>query len=184
MMQAGNPAQVFAEESEGNMNNATMEVRNHDPQKDFDFYFGTWKVRNRKLKERLKGSNEWEEFESRVVARRVWGGKANMDEYEADSPSGHIQGMTVRLYNPKTQQWSLYWANSANGTLDVPLIGSFKDGRGEFYDQEFFEGRSIYVRFVWSDITPKSFRWEQAFSADGGKTWEVNWIMEMTKIES
>ncbi len=157
------------------------EAGGRDPQRDFDFIFGTWKVHNRRLKQRLKGSNSWEEFEARSVARKIWGGAANIDEYEADSPSGRIQGMTLRLYNPKSQQWSIYWANSANGVLDTPMIGGFKDGRGEFYDQEFYEGKSIYVRFIWSNITATSARWEQAFSADGGKTWETNWVMEFTR---
>ena len=157
------------------------EAKPHDPQTDFDFIIGTWKVRNRKLKSRLKGSDSWEEFEGRVVARKVWGGAANIDEYDAESPSGRIQGMTLRLYNPKSQQWSLYWANRAYGVLDTPMIGGFKDGRGEFYDQEMFEGRSIYVRFIWSNITADSARWEQAFSPDGGKTWETNWVMEFTR---
>jgi hypothetical protein len=152
-------------------------------QTDFDFLMGSWKVHNRKLRERLKGSTAWDEFDGTVVARPAWGGKANVDEYEADSPAGHIEGLTVRLFNPKSRQWSIYWASSTNGTLDVPMVGEFKDGRGEFYDQEQFEGRSIYVRFIWSDITPASCRWEQAFSADGGKSWEVNWIMEFTRMQ-
>ena len=155
----------------------------HTGQTDFDFFMGRWKVRNRRLRERLKGSTAWDEFDSTVVARHAWGGKANVDEYEADAPSGHIQGLTLRLFNPRTRQWSLYWANSANGTMEVPVVGEFKDGRGEFYNQEMFEGRSIYVRFLWSDITPASCRWEQAFSADGGKTWEINWVMEFTRMQ-
>jgi len=160
--------------------NAAME---HDPQKDFDFFIGSWKVHNRKLKERLKGSSSWEEFEGTVVAQKIWGGRANMDEFEADSPSGHIQGMTLRLYNPKSQQWSLYWSNSKNGTLEIPVVGGFKDGRGEFYSQELFEGKSIFVRFLWSGITENTCRWEQAFSTDGGKTWETNWINEFVRIK-
>jgi hypothetical protein len=163
------------------MTEQKAEAEGRDPQRDFDFIIGNWKIHNRRLKQRLKGSNSWEEFEGASVARKLWGGAGNVDEYEADSPSGRIQGMTVRLYNPKSQQWSIYWANSANGVLDTPMIGGFKDGRGEFYDQEFFEGKSIYVRFIWSDITPSSARWEQAFSADGGKTWETNWVMEFTR---
>jgi hypothetical protein len=158
-----------------------VETQASNGQADFDFWFGTWKVHNRKLRERLKGCTEWDEFEGTSVARPVWGGLANIDEYEADSPSGHIQGMTLRLFNPATRQWSIRWANSTTGAMDNPMIGEFKDGRGEFYDQEMFEGRSIYVRFIWSDITPTSCRWEQAFSADGGKTWEINWIMENTR---
>ena len=153
-----------------------------DHQKDFDFFVGTWSVRNRKLKERLKGSTSWETFEGKVVVRHLWGGRANTDEYNAESPSGPIQGMTLRLYNPQSQQWSLYWANSANGILEKPMIGGFESGKGEFFDQEMFEGKSIFCRYLWSEITEKSCRWEQAFSADGGKSWEANWIMEFTRI--
>jgi quinol monooxygenase YgiN len=147
---------------------------------DFDFLFGRWKVHNRRLRERLKGSTTWDEFEGTAVARPLWGGKANLDEYEAHGPAGHIQGLTLRVFNPRSRQWSLYWSNAANGVLDVPMIGSFKDGRGEFYDQELFEGRSIYVRFLWT-ASPTAPRWEQAFSADGGRTWETNWIMEFSR---
>ncbi len=155
-----------------------------NPQSDFDFLFGRWDVHNRRLKERLKGSTRWDEFEGTVVVRPVWGGKANLDEYEAEGPAGHIQALTLRLFDPRSQQWSIRWATSETGTLDVAMIGSFQDGRGEFYDQEMFEGRSIYVRFIWSAITPTSCRWEQAFSADGGKTWETNWIMELSRRTS
>jgi hypothetical protein len=154
------------------------------PQSDFDFLFGRWNVHNRRLRERLKGSTTWDEFEGTAVVRPVWDGKANLDEYEADGPAGHIQALTLRLFDPSSQQWSIHWATSANGTLDIPMIGSFKHGRGEFYDQEMFEGRSIYVRFIWSAITPTSARWEQAFSADGGQTWETNWIMELSRRAS
>ncbi len=101
-------------------------------QSDFDFFIGRWKVHNRRLRERLRGSTIWDEFDGTVVVRPVWGGKGNVDEYEAEGPSGPIQGLTLRLFNPRSQQWSLYWANGANGTLDTPMIGSFKDGRGEF----------------------------------------------------
>ena len=154
-----------------------------DGQKDFDFLIGTWKVHNRRLRERLKGSTTWDEFEATVVARHLWGGLANVDEYEANGPAGRIQGLTLRVYDPRSRQWSLHWANAANGRLDVPMIGSFENGRGEFYDQELFEGRAIYVRYIWSDITPRSCRWSQAFSADGGKTWETNWVMDFTRVQ-
>jgi NIPSNAP protein len=148
---------------------------------DFDFFLGRWTVHNRRLRERLKGSTVWDEFDGTVVVRPIWGGKGNVDEYEADGPFGRIQGVTLRLFNPRSQQWSLHWGNGSSGMLEAPLIGSFQDGRGEFYDQEMFEGRSIYVRFVWSGITATGCRWEQAFSPDGGKTWETNWIMEFTR---
>jgi hypothetical protein len=154
-----------------------------DGQHDFDFWPGTWKIHNRRLMHPLTGSTTWVEFESRSVAKMVWDGRANLDEYEGDSPSGHIEGLTVRLYNSKSHQWSLYWANQANGTMETPTIGEFKNGRGDFYDREFFQGRSIYVRYSWLNIKPNSCRWEQAFSEDGGKTWENNWVMEMTRVD-
>jgi hypothetical protein len=150
------------------------------PSSDFDFLLGRWIVHNRRLRERLKGSTTWDEFEATAVTRPVWGGAANLDEYEADGPMGRIRGVTLRLFNPRSRQWSIYWGNADNGVLDVPMIGSFTEGRGEFYDQEMFEGRSIYVRFLWT-ASPTAPRWEQAFSADGGKTWETNWIMEFRR---
>ncbi|HSY59028.1 MAG TPA: hypothetical protein VK795_05665, partial [Terriglobales bacterium] len=111
-----------------------------------------------------------------------WGGRANMVELEVDGPTGHIEGLSLRLYNPDSHQWSLNFANSKVGSLGVPTIGEFKNGRGEFYDQEPFNGRSILVRFVISDITPNSCRFEQSFSDDGGKTWEANWIATDTRV--
>lgn len=151
-------------------------------QNDFDFLFGSWTVDNRRLREILAGCDEWVEFESTIVARRVWGGAANMDEYEAiGSPFGDIHGMTVRLFDPKSEQWSIYWANRNNGRMDPPMTGSFKDGRGEFYDQEMFRGRMIYVRFIWTPGEDNA-QWEQAFSDDGGKTWETNWVMKLTRV--
>lgn len=149
---------------------------------DFDFLFGRWKVHNRKLRERLKGCAEWDEFEGTVTARRVWGGKGNFDEYNAIGPSGPMEGMTLRLYDPQTGQWSIYWGTSQSMVLDNPMIGRFQDGRGEFYDQEFHQGRAVYCRFLWSNDSPTSCRWEQALSADGGRTWETNWIMEFTRV--
>jgi hypothetical protein len=153
-----------------------------DGQHDFDFYVGKWKIHNRRLKEVLSGSNQWVEFEATSVAHPIWNGHGNMDEYEADAPTGHIEGLTVRLYNPNTRKWSLYWANASTGEFALsPVVGEFKNGRGEFLDHEDYKGRPIMVRYVWSDITAHSCRWEQAFSTDEGKTWETNWIMESTR---
>lgn len=150
-------------------------------QSDFDFFIGTWNVRNRRLKNPLSGSADWYEFDATAKVRKIWGGLANMDEITGDMPSGLLQGMTVRLFDRVTKQWRLYWANGKDGQFGVPTIGSFVDGRGEFFDQELFDGRSIFVRYVWADITATSCRWDQAFSADGGKTWETNWIMDFTR---
>jgi hypothetical protein len=157
----------------------------HDPQKDFDFLFGRWNVRNRRLRERLAGSDEWLEFDSTIVARPVWDGLANLDEYDAPhTPWGRIRGLALRIYDPVARQWSIYWGNQAAGKLDQPMIGGFIDGRGEFYDQEIFQGRAIYARFVWSVLSESSAQWEQAYSEDGGRNWETNWVMRLARESS
>jgi hypothetical protein len=158
----------------------------HDVQHDFDFEIGTWKIHLKRLDGRLVGSTNWVEFDGTSVTRKVWGGRANLEEFETDSPvGGHIEGLTLRLYNPQTHQWGLYWATSKSGVIGLPTIGEFKNGRGEFFDTEPSgpNGRSILVRFVWSDITPNSAHFEQSFSDDGGKTWEVNWITDQTRVK-
>lgn len=105
-----------------------------------------------------------------------------MDEFEADTPSGHIEGMTIRTYNSKSHEWSIYWSSQANGTVDFPpMVGKFRNDRGEFYDSEMYNGRAVYVRFVWTVSSPDSCHWEQAFSADGGRTWETNFIWDLTR---
>jgi hypothetical protein len=154
-----------------------------DGQHDFDFEIGTWKIYLKKLVHPLTGSTTWVEFDGTSVTRKAWEGRADMEEFETDGAAGHIEGMTVRLYNPQSHQWSLYWANAKDGTFLTPLIGGFKDGRGEFYDQEFYKGKSIYNRFIWSEITPNSAHFEQSFSTDGGKTWETNWITDQTRVK-
>jgi hypothetical protein len=153
-----------------------------DGERDFDFFMGRWTVRHRRLKERLRGCEEWDEFEGTVAARPLWGGQANVDELEADTASGPLRGLTLRIYEPASRQWRLYWANGAKGILDQPMVGAFgDDGRGEFFSHELFEGQGVLVRYVWSDITPTSCHWEQAFSPDGGRTWETNWVMDFTR---
>lgn len=154
-----------------------------DGQHDFDFHLGTWKTQLRRLLNPLTGSTRWVEYEGTTVVRKVWNGRANLVELVADGPSGHFEGLSLRLYNPQSRQWSLNFANAASGVMAVPTIGEFKNGRGEFYNQETFNGRSIFVRFVISDITPNSCRFEQAFSNDGGRTWEVNWIATDTRVK-
>jgi hypothetical protein len=153
-------------------------------QHDFDFEFGTWKAHLRRLLHPLSGSDTWVELDGISTVRKVWDGRANLGEFEVNSPTTHIEGLSLRLYNPQSHQWSISWASSADGSLTTPMIGQFNNGRGEFYDQEFFQGKSIYVRFIFSDITATSFRLEQAFSADGGKTWEPNWIVNFTREKS
>jgi hypothetical protein len=152
-----------------------------DGRGDFDFLIGEWRIHNRRLRERLKGSTAWEEFEGASVVRKILGGLGNFDEITMERSSGPVQGITLRLYDPIAQQWSLYWASSLHGILETPMIGSFENGRGEFFAQEVFEGKRVFSRFIWSNITATSCQWEQALSADGGKTWETNWIMEFVR---
>lgn len=154
-----------------------------DGQHDFDFEIGTWKTHLRRRLRPLTGSNTWVEYDGTTVVRKVWNGRANLVELDVAGPAGHIEALSLRLYNPESRQWSLNFANSASGTLSVPTIGEFKNGRGEFFDQETLNGRAILVRFVVSPVTPDSVRFEQAFSDDGGKTWEVNWIATDTRVK-
>ena len=155
-----------------------------DAQHDFDFEMGAWKTHLRRLLHPLSGSTTWVEYDGITVVRPVWGGRANLVELTADGPAGHFEGLNLRLYNPQSHQWSLNFANSAGGVMTQPTIGEFKNGRGEFYDQETLNGRAILVRFVISDITPTRARFEQAYSGDGGKTWEVNWIATDTRVSA
>jgi hypothetical protein len=130
----------------------------------------------------LTGSSTWVEYEGTTVVRKVWDGKANLVELDVSGLAGRIEGLSLRLYNPQARQWSLNFSSSAGGTLSPPVVGQFTNGRGEFFGHESFDGRMIFVRFVISDITPDSCRFEQAFSDDGGRTWEVNWIAVDTRV--
>jgi len=154
-----------------------------DGQRDFDFLIGKWKYHLRRLENPLTGSTKWIEFDGTGECRPIWNGRAQLDTLDVNGPTGHIEGLTLRLYNPESRQWSLYWANAAKGTVDIPTVGSFADGKGEFYDQEPFKGRMIFVRYVWSGTTTKSPHFEQSFSDDGGKTWEVNWITDQVRVD-
>jgi hypothetical protein len=153
-----------------------------DGQRDFDFLHGTWRVHNRRLRRPLTGSGEWYEFEGSTVERPIWDGQANLEEYEATLPDGRrLRGLALRLYDVRAKRWTIHWSNSVSGTLDAAMTGTFRDGRGEFYSHEDFQGRMILVRFYWTSPGPNAARWEQAFSADGGRSWETNWIMEFTR---
>jgi hypothetical protein len=158
-------------------------IAERDGQHDFDFHIGTWKTHLKRLQKPLTGSTTWVEYEGTTIVRKVWSGRANLVELVADGPAGHFEGLSLRLYNPKSRQWSLNFANIKSGTMSIPTIGEFKNGRGEFYNQETLNDRAVLVRFVISDITPNSCRFEQAYSDDGGKTWEVNWIAVDTRVK-
>ena len=156
----------------------------HDGQRDFDFELGSWKIHLKRRLKPLTGSNDWVEFDGTSVTRKLWDGKAQIEEFETDGSAGHIEGLTLRLYNPETRQWSLYWANSKQGSLGgPPNVGEFKNGRGEFFAQDAFNGRVILIRYIWTEMTENSAHFEQSFSEDGGKTWEVNWITDQTRVK-
>jgi hypothetical protein len=154
-----------------------------DGQHDFDWEIGTWKTQLKRLQRPLSGSTTWVEYDGTTVVNKVFDGRANLVELKADGPAGHFEGLSLRLYNPQARQWSLNFANVNGGTLTVPSIGEFKDGRGEFYNQDTFNGRAIFVRFVITKITPDQYRFEQSFSDDGGKTWELNWVAIDTRVK-
>ena len=155
-----------------------------DGQHDFDFLEGTWKFHLKRLKRRLVGSTEWVELDGTTVCRKVLDGRAEVEEMNVESADKHtrIQGMAVRLYNTEAHQWSIYWVNGADGVMEQnPMVGEFINGRGEFYNQQVYEGRAIYARFTWAGVDTNSPHFEQAFSTDGGKTWETNWITDQTR---
>jgi len=157
------------------------EVR--DGQHDFDFNIGTWKIHTRLLLHPLTGPNDWVDLNGTVHVRKVWNSRAQLEEIEADGSTGHFEGLTLFLYNLQAHQWGQYFVDRAVGVLNQPQIGEFKNGRGELFGQESLNGRTIVVRFVWSDITPNSHHVEQSFSDDGGKTWQPNFVATLTRDE-
>ncbi|HXL87712.1 MAG TPA: hypothetical protein VN969_01805 [Streptosporangiaceae bacterium] len=146
---------------------------------DFDFFTGTWDVTNRWRKDFLDSGSAWEEFPGISQASRHFEGNANFDEITF--PTKGFSGLTLRLYNPDTGQWSLTWASKRTGTLFPPVMGQFKDGIGEFYGEDTYNAVPILARYVWSGITPDEAHWVQAFSTDGGQTWLDNWYMDLTR---
>ena len=153
-----------------------------DGRADFDFFFGRWAVSHRRLRKRLAGDTSWDAFGGTCDTRPILGGLGNFDDNVIDLPGGSYRAATLRTFDPETRQWSIWWIDGRNPlTIDVPMRGTFADGVGTFLCEDVFEGRPIQVRFLWSRITGDSPRWEQAFSPDGGKTWETNWIMDFAR---
>jgi hypothetical protein len=153
-----------------------------DGRHDFDFYFGRWQIRNERLRQRLVGCHDWEVFEATQECRPILGGLGNIDDFVTEWREGFV-GMTLRLFDPQARQWSLYWAGNHDGRLQPPVLGRFENGVGTFLGRDRHEDIPVLARFVWSDITPGTARWEQAFSTDEGRSWESNWIMRMTRVE-
>jgi hypothetical protein len=150
--------------------------------RDFDFLVGTWTVANRRLKERLVDSTEWDEFAGTAVAQRFFDGAGSFDTI--DFPTRSSTGMSLRLFNPERNEWTIYWADDRSGILQPPVVGHFIDGHGEFYGDDEHDGTPVRVRYIWSGMTDQSASWEQAFSVDGEATWETNWIMNLRRDES
>jgi hypothetical protein len=150
---------------------------------DFDFLVGEWRVHHRRLKARLAGSHEWVEFEGTSSAHKVMGGWGNMDDNVLDLPGDPYRAVTLRAFDPKTGLWAIWWLDGRDphAALDPPVKGRFDQGVGTFYADITFEGKPVRVRFVWSHLTPKTLLWEQAFSPDGGRTWETNWVMHFQR---
>ena len=150
---------------------------------DFDFYEGKWNIHNRKLRSRLDHCTEWTEFESTQEMYKVLNGMGNIDNFFATIDGKPFEGMTIRLFNPKTKLWSIYWADSNEGKLDPPVSGSFENNVGYFITKDIFKGKAILVIFRWDARDKDKPVWSQAFSDDNGNTWEWNWYMYMTRIK-
>jgi hypothetical protein len=144
---------------------------------DFDFLHGSWTVHNRTLVAR--GADEWREFPGTAVCHGFFDGAGSFDEFTF--PTLGSSGATIRVFDPDKKEWSIYWVDSRFGVLGEPVFGTFSDGVGTFYGDEEFQGAPARIRYLWSEITPRSARWEQALSLDEERTWETNWIMSLTR---
>jgi len=151
----------------------------HDGSHDFDFLHGRWKVHHRLLRDPLSGSSEWYECDGTAVERPLWNGDVNIEEIDIEAPGGRLRVLALRIYSPLSRQWAIHRSTASNGTIDQPMmVGDFSNGYGEFHSQD---KCGIPVRFHWRRITRARCRWEQAYSADEGRTWETNWIMDFTR---
>jgi len=163
---------------------AAYAAQQRDGSHDFDFLIGDWKAHVRRLPDRLNGSDTWDVYDGISNHHKLLDTNANFEEFEVSSADRklHIKGQTLRVYNPETHQWSIYLLDLDKGEVDVPpVVGQFHGNRGEFFHQETLRGRVILVRYMWLNISLKAARMEQSFSPDGGKTWEVNWICELSR---
>jgi hypothetical protein len=177
------PVQVLAQQSPNAAGVAQSAVSERDGQHDFDPLLGKWKYHLKRRINPLTGSNQWVDFEGAGECYKVWDGGADLDTIELDGPTGHITGLTLRVYNPSSHQWRLYWANRKIGILDPPQVGEFKDGHGQFFAQDTINGKTILIKFDWTKLDTDAPHFEQSFSDDGGKTWEVNWITDQTRVK-
>ena len=150
---------------------------------DFDFLVGNWRVHHRKLKVRLANNHEWVEFEGTLSSQPLMGGYSNVDDLVLNVPGSPYRGVALRSFDRESQQWLIWWLDSRTplGPLDPPMRGGFKNGMGTFYGDDTLNGKRVRARFIWSGITPTSCHWEQAYSPDGDKTWETNWVQDIRR---
>lgn len=149
--------------------------------RDWEWLIGSWTVQHRRLRERLAGSMAWDEFAGTCTNWPLMGGRANVDDNILELPAGRYRGVSLRAFDVQTRQWSIWWIDSRTPGIDPPVRGGFADGVGTFIGNDTFNGQEIKVRFLWSEMTPRTARWDQAFSADGGATWETNWSMDFRR---
>ncbi len=149
---------------------------------DFAFQTGQWRVRHRKLARRLRGCGDWREFDGACTAWEVMGGAGNVDDHVLQDPAGPYRAASLRRYDPATEQWAIWWWDSRLSGIGPPVCGRFEAGAGAFLGADELDGLPILVRFIWSEITPAAARWEQAFSGDGGASWETNWTMSFERL--
>ena len=147
----------------------------------FDFFIGDWRVRHRRLRQRLAGSDEWQTFDGRTSTRKILGGLGNIDENVLELPGGRYEAVSLRLFQPTQCRWSIWWIDARDPAIATPVHGSFEAGVGTFFGDDVFEDKPIRVRYLWSRITGRSAQWEQAFSDDGGARWETNWVMSFER---
>lgn len=149
-----------------------------DAAHDFDFEFGRWSVLHRRLKKRLCGCDDWDEFDGTADVRPILGGSGNVEDNVLNLPSGPYRAIALRSYNAATGTWAIWWLDArAPHQLDVPVIGRFEHGVGQFFADDIHEGQPVKLRFQWHPNPSSTPKWNQALSADGGQTWEMNWEM-------
>lgn len=154
----------------------------HDPARDFDWFFGSWHVQHRRLKERLMNNTEWVPFDGTCVCQPLMGGTSNVDDNVLNLPESSYRAVTLRAFDTKTKTWAIWWLDGRNPhSIEVPVRGAFVNGVGTFLADDTLRDKPIKVRFQWSKITRTSAQWEQAFSPDGGRTWEANWTMQFSR---
>jgi hypothetical protein len=154
----------------------------HDGIHDFDFALGTFHTHIRRLETPLAGSTNWLVYDGTKTDAPILGGAGSLEQIEADG-ARHLELLTLRLYSAQAHQWSLNFSNSQTGQMaGAPSIGEFRDGVGTFLAADTYNGRTILVRQLWSAITPTSYHFEQAFSDDYGKTWETNFMADLSRM--